>query len=341
MHSNKICRFIPLSFLSLLLLCSEILCLEIVDQAGRTVICPAEVKRVVTTYNPATNIVFALGGHRKLVSLSAYPHKYPLYQKLYPNPGYTSSIGSKKGVNIEAIFATHPDLVIIHPTKDGIETAAKITSLGVPALVIDPENLSKLRRSIRLVGQVLGMTAEANRLEEKMNSFVNIVESRLKQISTSNRKKVYFAASRGINTTSSAAMMQHTMIEMAGGVDVVQVTSGGWLNVSLEQLMLWNPDVILLSRTCRTTVKALMTEPRYSALKAVEKRQIFRFPSNLNPWDYPGPENYLAILWLSVKLYPDLFQDIVFADVVDDYYLSIYGRSFKDLGGVLEANGEN
>src|SRR6056297_2528086 len=67
------------------------------------------------------------------------PEKVERVTKINPKINELPNVGSKnKGVNIESIMELNPDLVIMFPHGDGIETADRLKELGIATLVINP-----------------------------------------------------------------------------------------------------------------------------------------------------------------------------------------------------------
>lgn len=309
----------------------------IVDQTGREVVLPVTVHRVVSTYRPGTMILYALEAFRSFDVVSSDERAFSLIRLLNPGLKPVLTIGSKKsGVNIEAILSLKPDIVILYPSIDGRAAANKLEKLDVAAVVIDPESPGKLQASIQLLGSILGLREKTKRLIGRFEAIERLIAERTALVSKSDRKKVYFAASRGIYTTASKDMLQHSMIEKAGGLTLPGSSTGGWLTVSAEQLLVWNPDIIVLSRTSTTTFADLKQDPRLSFVSAVKTGRIYRFPSNIEPWDYPSAETILGMLWLAVRCYPEQFADIDLGAFVEEYFRDTYGRGFAELGGSFE-----
>ncbi|MBN2383673.1 ABC transporter substrate-binding protein [bacterium] len=307
------------------------------DQAGRQVKLSKVVANVVTAYRPATMIIYALGGHKKVSTRSSFPGSFPLLLKINPNYKIYEDLGSKRnGLNYEGVLATNPDLVVLFPGKEGTEAAERLVQLGTPAIVVDPESVPKLFVSIHVLGAALGLETEADSMVARLQAYLDLVQARTGPLRPDQRKKAYFAAPHSILTTSSRVMMQHSMIELAGGIDVVKQETGGWVNISPEQLHAWNPEVIFLSRTCPDSPEELSKDQRFQAITAVRQGQVFRLPSNLNPWDYPSCENPLAIVWMSRCLYPELYKDIDFKALVNEYYTQTYKSSYDALGGIFD-----
>ncbi|MGH4124535.1 MAG: ABC transporter substrate-binding protein [Clostridium sp.] len=298
--------------------------------------------RVITTYKPATDIVLALGGKDKLVGVSDKGKKDPLILKLDGNlASKLVEIGGKKnGVNIEQIVALKPDVVILYPTKESDDTAKKLAAQNIKVVSINPESIASLQSDIIKVGDAIGESENA----QKMISYYKekIADVTKKLTSVKNKKTVYLAGAHGVLSTCSGDFLQHEIIETAGGIDVAAKLKGGWNDVSVEQVIAWNPDVITSVMYCpEGSPKEIKENKNLQTISAIKNKKVYQIPSNIAAWDMPQPSSILSILWMSKILYPEEFSDLDIHLVVNEFYKNFYGKSFDELGGNLLEEGES
>lgn len=292
--------------------------------------------RVITTYKPATDIVLALGGKDKLVGVNDGAKKDPLLVKLDENlPNKLVEIGSKKnGINIEQIVALKPDVVILYPTKESDDIMKKLADQNIKVISINPESIASLQADIIKVGDAIGEVEKSKKL---VSYYKEKIEDVTKKLTTVKEKKtVYLAGAHGILSTCSGDFYQHEMIEAAGGIDVAAKLKGGWNDVSVEQVIAWNPEVIASVMYCQDGSPAqIMEKAELQTVRAVKDKKVYQIPSNIAPWDMPQPSSILAILWMSKTLYPEEFKDLDIQVVTNKFYSDFYGKSFDELGGTL------
>jgi len=309
----------------------------VVDQAGRTVEVPRRVERVITTYQPATYLVFALGAGEKLVGVDVASPGVEFFRLLHPAIARLPGVGSKKGLNLEEIAAAAPDVVILFPGHDSPTLAEQLAAQGIPSVIIKPESPELLQEAILLLGDVLGAEEQAGELIIYYEEKRAFIQERVGQIPDEERPRVFLAGPDGILSTCSGDLYQHYLIEEAGGRNVAAELSGGWNNVSLEQVMAWNPDVIVtLQYSEPGEPEEILADPNLASVKAVQDGRVYRFPSNLGPWDYPEPRSILGVLWLAQKIYPASFADLDLQQEADFFHQQFYGRTFTELGGRLD-----
>lgn len=306
----------------------------VVDMVGRKVELPAEVKKIVTTYTPATQFIMALGADDRLVSGASGMKNQKLFKLVNPGLENLKSVGSKnKGLNLETIMEFKPDLVIVFPHNDGVKSADRLKELGIPALVINPESFKQTRETNILLGKALNLEKQAAVIDKQYQKILNIVR-RTNKIPESEKKKVYFANSEFLDTVGEN-ILQTDLIELAGGINPAKAAKKGFIRASAEEVIKWNPDLVMVSQFFRKDLAELKKSPKYQAIKAFENNEIYRIPSNLEPWDYPSPSSSLLTLWLAFKLYPAEFSDLDFKKIADDFYLSLYGQTYTELNGEL------
>ena len=289
--------------------------------------------RVVTTYKPATEIVLALGAKDKLVGANGKSKKDPMITALDPALAERLlEVGSKSGMNVEQIIALKPDVVVTNERKAGADTIAKLKEQNINVITIEPESLDLLQSDIKKVGEAIGESENADKLIAYYDSKLAYMAEKLKAVE--NKKTVYLAGGHGFLSTCSGDFYQHEIIELAGGKDVGAELKGGWNDVSVEQVLAWNPDVIASVMYCDGGKPSeIMAREDIQTLGAVKNKAVYQIPSNLAAWDMPQPSSILAIMWLGQKLYPEVFADLDMQAEANEYYTTFYGKSFDDLGG--------
>lgn len=327
--------FFSILLLFALVINNEAVGKTIIDMEGREVEIPERIDRIITTYRPATEFIFALGANERLVAVEMDTARIGLFTTIMPHIEDLPVIGSRRGgLNLEQIVALSPDLVILFPYEDGREAARKLEEVGIASLIIDPENFEKIRQTNLLLGEVLGLERQAEKVDMQFKSILSWAAD-TGELCLDSRTSVYFA-NMDLFDTVGDGMLQTKFIQLSGGYNPVQELKSGFVKVSLEQLIQWNPDFIILSQFNEKSISEIKERSQYSSLKAVREGNVFRIPSNIYPWDFPGPSSFLSILWLSQKIVPDKHEHIHIQTIVDDFYFTLFGRTFTQLGGKLE-----
>mgnify|MGYP000356768462 CR=1 FL=1 len=310
---------------------------QVTDMVGRIVSVPTEARRLVTTFKPASLCVTALGLQDRLVGVDTDSKRDPLQLAVDPSIAKLPAVGRKSaGLNFEAILSVNPDLAILFAQKDGIAIADRLQNHGVAAIVILPEKIQALYDTLRLIASASGAPKQAERAISEYRRVVRLVEQRVATIADKHRKRVYFSSRRGIFSTATGDLLQDEMIAMAGAINVGHHLSGYFREISPEQFIAWNPDIILRSGHRLQDSQDILKQPQFAGVAAVANGRIHPFPSNIAHWDLPSPLSALGILWLAETCYPRLFADLDMTAEIDRFHLALFGKSFADLGGKLK-----
>ena len=278
----------------------------VVDMVGRKVKLPEKVERVITTYTPATQFIMALGADQRLVAGPSGLPNQKIFTLINEDIKDLPIVGSKnKGVNIEAVMEADPDLVILFPHEDGIETAKKLKNMGVASLVINPESFSEIRECNMLLGKALNLEEKAKKIDDEYEKILKLAK-RTNDISEENKKEVYFANSELLDTVGES-LLQTDLIELAGAVNPAKTVKKGFIKTSAEELIKWDPDLIIVSQFYRESIDKLKDNKKFQSIKAFENDDIYRIPSNLEPWDFPSPSSALIVPWLAQNLYSEKY----------------------------------
>lgn len=305
------------------------------DMAGREVAVPDKVEKIVTTYKSATQFVLALRAGDRLTGVSLKSDKQPLFTALEPDIASLPVVGSKrKGLNMETILEAEPDLVILFPYGDGPELADRLKSHGVASIIINPESLTLIKKTTLLLGEALSQEEQADNIIDAYNKILKTVEHTA-ELPRSEKKIIYFGNSE-ITDTVGAEMLQTAVIEHAGGINPAAELKTGFIKISPENIIKWNPDLAVLSQFYKGDIDSILEDSRFSQVNAFKQGQIYRFPSSLEPWDFPSPSSYIAVVWLARTAYPEKFANLNYQKMVNEFYKTLYGKSFEEIGGEFQ-----
>ena len=297
----------------------------VTDQAGRQVRVEQPVNRVVTTFTPATFFALCADLADILVGASRKDRTASVYGALIDRDDPPVFVGNRTaGLSLETIFSLKPDLVIMYGQKDGVRLADRLTAMGAPAVVIRPESMADMKKTLDLLGRASGRRDHTDKVIRAMAEVEALVTERVAAVG---RPRVYYAGSQLLSTVSGA-MLQNEMIRIAGGINVSKETSGFFVTVSPEQLMAWNPEVIIASDRLSREAEARLNTPEFSSLRAVTDRRIFRVPAETY-WDFPSPLAMAGVLWMAGILHPDLFPADTVRTETNRLYDTIFGSGFS------------
>ena len=298
---------------------------DFVDDAGRKVALPDKVTRVYAAGPPASVLVFALAPDTLVGWTRAFrpdetawvPEKYA---KL-PELGRLTGRGNT--ANVEVILQAKPDLIV-----DMGSTNATFASLadrvqqqtGIPYILLDGR-LETTPQQIEKLATALGTEARGKELADYARALFTRLKSKIDAVPTDKRHEVYYARGPQGLTTGLKGSINVEMIEFLGAKNVAAGTTGGLTNVGLEQVVLWDPAVMVTNDP--NFYRDVWTLPVWNSVTAVRKKRVYLSPHLPFGWfDYPpGANRLIGLLWLSEILYPEQFKHDLRKEVATFYKL--------------------
>lgn len=304
------------------------------DMAGRNVVLPVEVKRVVSAMYPiATQLMFLVQAQDLLVGISDMDVN-GVMERIYPPIADIYRPGRTDGGDItkEEIIKMRPDLVFTH-TRNALVN--DYSDVGIASVCLKLENPDELIAGIELVGEIVNRQERAEEITSYYREKIDYIRKRTSHLTE--RKKVYFAGPAMLST-AGGDFYQNYVIEYAGGINVAGDGRGGWCSVSLEHLLAWNPDLIFIGNYGTARVRDFTGDPRLREISAVKDAAVFMARYYIGSWDVPTPESLLGIMWLANKLYPDEV-NFDMANEMQEFYTTCYGYrpTEQEIMQVLEA----
>ncbi len=164
-------------------------------------------------------------------------------------------------------------------------------------------------------------------------SYVNSITS---QIPANAKVKVYYAeGSDGFSTDPSGS--QHTqLLDFCGATNVAKVSllpGYGMAGTNLEQILLWDPDMILIGRGSQASLySTIMTDSRWAQARAVKNKKVFIRPDNPLSWfdGPPGPSQIVGMYWMVNKLYPDQTKGLDLSCKIKEFYSKFLNYQLTD-----------
>lgn len=293
--------------------------IAVTDQAGREVTLEQPAKKIVSCYYISTYACLSLDLGDELVGIEMKPESRPIYQMAKPDLLELPQVGSLKELNIEAIAATEPDLVILPlKLKDKLPS---LEELGINVLIVNPESHDLLVEMLNLIGEVCDREKEAEKLTEYYEEELEDIED-LKETETT----VYMTANSSYLETAPKNLYQNDLIEAAGGINVAKDLDGDyWTPVSYETVVKMNPDIIVIPAGASFGADDIYSDQQLSAVSAVQNHRVYAMPKGIEEWDSPIPSGILGTMWLASILHEDQYPLDEFKDDVYDFYQKFYG----------------
>lgn len=270
----------------------------IVDDLGRNVTIVKLPQRIVSLIPSATQIVFAIGAGNKVVGVTRYDDYPPELVDRIKN-GTIVNVGGGLDPDIEAIVKLQPDLILVAgPGEVAAQSVQKLQELGYATLGLDAHSVEGVLHDIRLVGQILGYSANAEDVVSNIEATIGHVHDK---VDNSSRPTVYIENWNDPLITAGNGTLQNEMVELAGGVNIFSDLQG--YQVSSEAVIARNPDIII-SFDSLENMSQIIGRPGWGSINAVGEHRVYQ----MNPEEgAPNPRIGQSILTMAKLIHPELF----------------------------------
>jgi len=270
--------------------------LTVTDDRGKQVTLTAPVARVVSVAPSSTEIVFALGAGDRLVGVDDFSD-FPAEAKALPKVGGFRT-------SPEKILSFQPDLVLAIATGN---LAPALEAQGQRVVVFDPTDIDGVYKNTELLGRILDREAAARDLVQRMRARIGAVAERAKmaankprvlhELDASDPTKIYVAG---------PGNFIDAMIGTAGGTNVAASAPTKFPQLSVEEIIRSNPEVIVLSdATFGASPDVVAARPGWSAIDAIRRGRVY--PINPDIVSRPGPRLADGVEAYAKLLHPELF----------------------------------
>lgn len=310
---------------------------EITDMAGRTMTVPLEIESVFST-GPAAAIYlytlvpdkllgwnYALNDIEKSIILEQY-HDLP-------------NFGQGDAVNYEAVIAAGPTIALnVTSINDGSIDAsdALAEQLGIPVMMVSSDLLDA-PAVYRCMGELFGVEEQAEALAAYAEETFNAISSL--DIPNEEKVRIYYGNGEDSLETAPAGSSHGQIIDLVNAVNVadLELGDGSRVQISAEQLLAWDPDVIIVNgepkadMTGSAAAEAILADPLFATLKAVQNGAVYGTPNAPFSWvdRPPGPNRIVGMRWLSGLIYPE-YLDYDVDEAVREFFQLFYHVELTD-----------
>ncbi len=297
------------------------------DSVGRTVELPADLEKVAVSGPLAQIVLFALCPDKLAGIAAKWDETAATYldEKYYGLPVLGQLYGGKGELNLETLLNSGAQAVIDvgEPKKTVVEDLDALQQqTGIPFVHITATTAA-MGDAYRKLGELLDMPEEA----ESLAAYCDRVYARTVEISESVEKKnlLYITGDQGLNVIAQGSYHGEIIDLLGNNLAVVESPSskGTGNEVDMEQILLWDPDVILFAPD--SIYADVANRPEWQTVTAIRSGTYYEVP--FGPYNWmgfpPSVQRYLGMLWMSELLYPETAQLDLFA-AVQEYYGLFY-----------------
>ncbi|MGH8820287.1 MAG: ABC transporter substrate-binding protein [Rhodoferax sp.] len=265
--------------LALVLTCCAVLgwhaawALQVTDDRGVTVTLVRPPQRIVSLLPSLTESVCVLGACARLVGVDRYSND-PASVRALPK------VGGGLDPNIEAIVALRPDVVLLATSS---RASARLESLGLKVVALEPHNYADVRRVLDKIGQMLQVT-DAPQVWRAIDAGVTAAAQSVPKRALNIR--VYFEVNGGPYAAGASSFIGETLARL-GVQDIVPAALGPFPKLNPEYVVRANPDLIMVGER---SAQDLAQRPGWAGIRAIRERHVCVFNARqMDVLIQPGP----------------------------------------------------
>ncbi len=305
----------------------------VTDCAGRKVKVPEKINRIACMYLFTGHVVTMLGRGNDIVAVSNGLKRDSLLLNICPSIKNAMVPKVQGAINMEELLKAAPDILFMPGDMSGDRREMeKLERFGIPTIIIDYSDIKSQQKAITIIGKAIGREKKA----EEYNSYYRKIVARVKAVTDKlpedKRLRLYYSENEATRTTLDNDLTTD-WLRITGVINVAFNHSADILEgknfVSLERILFWNPQVILVNEP--EARKLILQDRKWAAVDAVKNRRVYQMPIAISRWGHPGSiETPMAILWTAKKVYPDLFRDINMERETKNYYKTFFNYELTD-----------
>jgi iron complex transport system substrate-binding protein len=238
---------------------------EVRDDYGHTVSLPQSARRIVSLAPHLTELLYAAGAGNRLVGALDYSDFPPEARRL-------PRVGSETGIDLEAVMALRPDLIVAWPNAGSQRTINRLAELPLAVFRSEPRDLDDIPRTLERLGVLAGSEAEAQRAAQAFRARVRSLQARY-----SGRRSVrvfYQVWDRPLVTVNGEHLISKVM-HLCGGENVFASLPLIAPEIDREAVVRANPEAIVSSGSSLEGWKA------FRGLAAVTKDHLYTIAPEL------------------------------------------------------------
>ena len=297
------------------------------DSTGREVTVPTQIDKVAVSGPLAQIVLFALCPDKLVGVANEWDESAQQFldEKYYNLPLLGQLYGGKGELNLETLLSSEVQVVIdvgeakstIVEDMDGLQEQT-----GIPFVHIDAK-LATMDETYTVLGDLLGMADEAKALADYCRSTYDKVAAIADGAEKANL--LYITGDAGLNVIAQGSFHAEVIDMLSNNLAVVDEPSskGSGNEVDLEQILTWNPDVILFAPG--SIYSTVDEDADWQSITAIQNGAYYEVP--MGPYNWmgfpPSVQRLLGMQWMAKVLYPDAV-DYDMYQVASEYFQMFY-----------------
>ena len=306
----------------------------VTDVRGKEIEFDAVPERVATVGKPFPAIYYAIEGATDNIvgcnpsSITAYNES--VLKDMYPQleNAETDWCTKDSTVNVEELLKLRPDVIFIYSTKD--KEIEKMENAGLKVVALRSAELDSVKENLQIIAAVCQKEERGKQLVQYIDEGIEEVTSCLADVPEEDKPTVVELYS---DMNVSVKQYDHWMIP-SGAKNPAEDLTGKMAEVDMEQMLLWNPDIIYIGNHSDLMPSDLLENKQegrdWSVINAVKNHQVYKIPIGAYRWDPAGVETPLMVKWAAKIQYPDIFANMDMKEEVKEFFELVYQYELTD-----------
>ena len=305
----------------------------VTDMIGREVAIPIKPERIVCLYAATAHMMALVGETEKIIGAPGGIKRDILLRTKYPGIVDISTPAQEGTINAEEMLRIEPDLVLVRRNiADSPSESEKLDRLGIPFVVVDFFSIDDVKACLRIIGEIFDKQDIASQYIGHMDEVLLLVETRLDGLEENDKIRLFHSTNEALRTVMRGGISDE-ITKLAGVINVSvhddMFFDAHTANTTIEQLYLWDPDVIVVNEN--TAVQYIMLNDKWGGLSAVINEMVVPLPLGISRWAHQGSiEPHMAAFFIAWRFYPELFSDIDMHETIKNYYTRFFELDMDD-----------
>lgn len=304
---------------------------SVTDFRGKRLTFDRPVTRIVCLVESVLSGIYMLGEEGRVVGVPNNVYTgdvFRYYAEMDPRIAKKSlpAPGNWEFVSIEGVVALRPDVVIIWSKQT--ETIAALEQKGLRVFAVFIAEFDDVYREMRALGAMTGSLKRAEALVDYTRKELARFQVRTSRIPEGERSRVYFMWAQGPLETSCGRSTVNDLIISAGGRNVCAHMQNEHMVVSIEKILTWSPDVIVMWFNEKRDPGDVLRDPQWRTVRAVKDRRVYELPEVFS-CDLWTLKFLYAVKMVAKWSYPGQFRDIDLGREKKAMFSTFYGGRLR------------
>lgn len=313
------------------------------DSADRKVEVPVNITRIAPSGTMAQIVLFALAPDMFVGLSGEWDTEAAQYiDSNYYNLPVLGQFYGKGDLNLEEVVKADPQVIIdVGESKSTIveDMDAIAEQVDIPTIHIEATTES-MGDAYRELGKLLGREENAEVLANYCDEIYAKTQDIMNKVGEDGKVNLLYCTSDGLSVLAKDSFHAEIIDQVSNNVAVVDdISSKGTGNpVDMEQILLWDPDVILFAPG--SIYNTVAKDKAWQELSAIKNNRYFEVPSGPYNWmgNPPSVNRYMGMIWVTQLLYPEQAGYNAYGEVARYYDLFYHTKLTEEQFKTLVTN---